>query len=282
MPDESELFYRVLQEFGPTLSGIRFEYAGIFPPISPLKQEDDDIAGFLALKTNTAYLALQKKLAAGKFRQLIENDMDFKQSQKHKGVGGIGVTSRGPEELEKEIPWANEILSLETGKIAFLGNGFSSVPLIYAKKYEEGKLSHPPIILDCFDYTLAREDFISFKIHCEQYDLPLDPRYARCFDNLFELCSEIQNKNLIPVNYFFGQNDVPRILEGTELAVNCHGPPASSLDEQLSILRVGGELCTNNWLTKDIIKTIEPNFLIYDIKDWRTGTIMANIIRRQA
>jgi len=164
------------------------------------------------------------------------------------GIGGDGITKRPIEEVESHIPGIRKRLESETGKIAFLGNGFSNVPLRYAKLFRKGQIKHPPIVADMFDYIHFLDDLLHLQ---ESYT---SAQIAFPFEDILKTVREIVELSYINciglVTYFFGGKAPPKELCGAQLAINCWGPPYSSLEEQLSILSKGGELYNNFWIGK--------------------------------
>jgi hypothetical protein len=172
-------------------------------------------------------------------------------------IGGIGTTGRTREELEELIPGISGRLDTETGKIVFLGNGFSEVPVDLAKKFERGEISEPPAVVDIIDYKLLARDLNHLKREFENKGLSFIPELQKILDSLNTMVEQIDKNNLIAVRYQFGSGTPPASLKGAHLGINTFGPPKSTLDEQMQLMDFehGAELYIRGGET---ITTVHP------------------------
>lgn len=156
--------------------------------------------------------------------------------------GGLSITQRSIEELEKELPTVKQALMTTQGKIAFLGNGLSPAPLIVAKRYAEGELQEVPIIVDMFDYPKLEEDLrtleVGFKINGLKAFFPFNEHIA----NVTKLNREVRLGNLKAINCCIGKEKLPADLFNLSLAINVFGPNNEALGKQPSLLKQGGQL----------------------------------------
>lgn len=165
-------------------------------------------------------------------------------------VGGDGITYRSIDEIERMIPTVSKRFLRETGKIIFLGNGLSNVPLITAERHLRGKLKEIPVIVDLFDYESLQKDYENIMENCRRNNcvlpLHLQPDYeiARAIN---QACQEGHLKTVV---YYVGSGKIPVDLKGASLAINCMGPNFNSINEQISMLAIGGELYTHYYLDK--------------------------------
>ncbi len=155
---------------------------------------------------------------------------------KNPTVGGLGITTRSIEEINRLMPYVADELLQEKGKILFLGNGLSCAPLSVAENNPTATI----IINDIFDYILIQQDLHNISKglrHNELIDIFAAERHAVKAINAY-----IRTGQIHCCNYQFGKNNLPEELLDARLAINCHGPPFSTLDEQLQTLTIGGKL----------------------------------------
>ena len=73
-------------------------------------------------------------------------------------IGGRGITRRSLEAAEDCIPNIEDLVLKEQGKIVFIGNGFCTLPLSFAKARYEAQSPADITVVDLFDYTDAETD----------------------------------------------------------------------------------------------------------------------------
>lgn len=156
-------------------------------------------------------------------------------------IGGIGITDRHIEEIELSIPGTIKQLEEHNhdsynskGKIAFLGNGLSIAPLSIASAKK------PPIIVDVFDYAQLQYDLEEITSGFKKHHMP--NIFFEELSAIHAINTGISQNKIKSVRHIFGTTPVPRMLCDIALAINCHGPPATTLYEQLEILAPGGRL----------------------------------------
>lgn len=155
-------------------------------------------------------------------------------------LGGFGITARNLDQLEVTFPGFERRMDTETGKIVFLGNGLSDVPLIPAERYSCGEIEYPPVINDLFDYGHLYLDLLDLRTGFTLKGLrnPFENVICR-LENLIE---QVDLGNVVMKSYFFGSKDVPLEYCDASFAINSFGPPVTTISEQVSILGQGGEL----------------------------------------
>jgi hypothetical protein len=168
--------------------------------------------------------------------------LNFKGQQ---GLGGIGITKRLTAEIDSHLPGLSKRLERERGKIVFIGNGVSISPTGIARKYAKKQIDEKPIIVDVFDYFDILDDLN--EVNRRFFDSGKESPVHTELISLTELVYQIRKGNLEAVRYFFGSGEekVPETLKDSSLVINCNGPPITTLDEQLTMLKIGGELYAN-------------------------------------
>lgn len=165
-----------------------------------------------------------------------------------KFIGGAGITDRTIDSIERTIPTVHERLSRETGKIIFLGNGLSGVPLIAAERYLNGVIKEPPVIVDVFDYGLLQKDYENIIENCRKSNCELPLCVQPAYETLRAINQAVQDGHLKAIIYYVGSEKVPADLKNASLVINCMGPNAESIREQISMLSIGGDLYTHYYL----------------------------------
>ncbi len=155
-------------------------------------------------------------------------------------IGGRGVTSRSLSEVESELPGITKRLETKVGKVVFIGNGLSDAPLFLSSRYERGETMYPPFIADALDYRQLMAELLSIEGGLKARGIR-SPFYEET-SNLRRLLSAVDSGTLVPVNYRFGLGHIPCEIRKASLVVNCHGPPISTLAEQLALIAPAGEL----------------------------------------
>lgn len=200
---------------------------------------------------NQAVLTVAPSLSGVKFDvQHFDYSITLDSPFKGEFVGGAGITYRSIDEIEIIIPTVTKRFLRETGKIIFLGNGLSNVPLTAAERHSEGELKKIPVIVDLFDYESLQKDFENIMENCRRNNcvlpLHLQPDYeiARAIN---QACQEGHLKTVV---YYVGSGKIPVDLKSASLIINCMGPNFNSINEQISMLAIGGELYTHYYLDK--------------------------------
>lgn len=160
-------------------------------------------------------------------------------------LGGTGITGRDIEQLEEYIPTVTQRLKDERGKIVFLGNGVSDVPLIAAINHANGLLTAEPVVVDIFDYELLLDDFNMISLQCTNQGITIPSGFSEHHLKLQALVTAAQQGNLKFINYYVGSGTPPQEIHNADLIINCMGPGRQTGTEQFSLLRIGGELYTN-------------------------------------
>ncbi|MBN2015448.1 hypothetical protein JW766_01310 [Candidatus Dojkabacteria bacterium] len=160
---------------------------------------------------------------------------------------------------ETEFPGILERIERERGKILFLGNGLSDIPLIPAALLSKGILDQPATIVDVFDYMLLKDDIYAV------YELlkgngPIPQNLWYILNKTVFLCNAISLGRLKVIQYCFGTSNIPAELLNSNLVVNLWGPPITTLHEQLALLTVGGELYLKGIETRHLVLSAEFEF----------------------
>ncbi len=158
--------------------------------------------------------------------------------------GGIGITSRSSPNIGSYVlPGLQSRLQLERGKVGMLGNGMSSLALEIAKEYEDGTLQEVPVLIDLFDYVALHSDLRRLHLTFNKLGLCF-PLYS-ALNTVRDIATSINEEKLKLVKYCVGSGNPPPEAGDCNLLINSHGPPLSSLDEQVSFLVPGGDLYAN-------------------------------------
>jgi hypothetical protein len=243
---------KILESLQPTKSGIRYSYDespnGIVfsSPQRACNMCDTELIT-LAESIGMGYDNFKDLMTREEYNKIMVEEA--KELQRSKGIGGIGITARTIEEIEKEIPGITSRLYSERGKVAFIGNGFSNVPVEYALR-QGHKLGEAPIIIDMFDYEKVYVDLKRLSIELAQKDVDRTfiEHNLKCVKEIFKA---IQREHIRSVKYFFGDKKLPSVLQNCSLVINCFGPPISTLDEQLDMLMVSGKLYSSGISDED-------------------------------
>lgn len=148
--------------------------------------------------------------------------------------GGVGITNRTIGQVEGIFPG---LMNTGGKKIVFIGNGASTVPLYFADAV------HSVIINDAFPIKPLYDDLREIKRFSLQNNSPFP--FLPIFESLERLLEGIRNGRLRKITHIFGTGNPPSAMGEADIIVNCHGPPISTLNEQLSLLDPGGSLFLN-------------------------------------
>lgn len=156
--------------------------------------------------------------------------------------GGMAITSRTLADVENTFPSITERLDRTRGKIVFLGNGFSDVPLLYAERYEQKLLEEPTVVADLVNYpfALTRLEWLKQSLQESGFAFPFENQLA----TTRRLVTAASYGDLQLVQWLLGHEAVPEIVKEAELAINVFGPPVETLPDQLKILKRQGVLVT--------------------------------------
>ncbi len=193
-------------------------------------------------------------------------------------LGGHGITDRTMPQLAEALPTVDQALAAEAGQVVFLGNGLSSAPLDVARRYQEGKRETPPIVADLFDYDRAEDDLRLLQNDLDRAGLSvftyMGSPLPETIERLAAMNEAIRAGEVQVVRHFFGvRQRFP--TQSIALAVNCWGPDASSLPEQLSMMGPGGVFYGNDFIETPLPSGFERQVLggkpNYPVKITRTN-----------
>lgn len=149
------------------------------------------------------------------------------------------ITSRSSRTIEGIIPGLIERITKEEGKILFIGNGLSDIPLVASQKDRVGL---ELIVVDIFKYQDLTDDLQRFHDALTEQQIP-EPLNLRLYlRGATQLSQAIKTGSLKFVYYCFGSNTIPRSLLDADLVINIVGPSIETISEQVQLLRIGGEL----------------------------------------
>ena len=178
-------------------------------------------------------------------------------------LGGKGITTRTLNDISDVLPGVQKRIQRERGKIGILGNGFSEAAIDLAIQYQQGQFSSPPQVVDLFDYYEAFDDFRQLYHLCSRLHIWFCGK--NILDTLQQICYYIEEGALEQVMYTVGSGNTPNTLQQFNLLINSHGPPLSTLSEQISMLAVGGHLYANlQWYHQDPIPFTNDRFQVKD------------------
>ena len=179
--------------------------------------------------------------------------------------GGVGITYRDLEEVEELMPGMRWEIQNINGKIVFLGNGFSLLPLLAAKEYAAGKVSEPPVIVDLFDYGLVQKQLLLLQAECKRQKVSFP--FSEELKNVSELL-EASNAGLLKmVRTVIGFDETPPSIQSADLVINCFGPNLNERYKiQLNLLKKQGKLFFSGFESGYAIQEIteNPNFTIQE------------------
>jgi hypothetical protein len=266
---------QILADARPTKSNVDFCFNGITIGFNPPPMEinpnysEEDMFNWALKKENLEY-RLGKEISEDPEikKSFIDRAKSF---LPYEFIGGFGITWRTIAELEEDLPTITESLLKERGKIVFLGNGFSDVPLLVAKRYQAGLVKVPPVVVDIFDYNLVLEDFEIIKDGFLSKNISSPRPMAECHAKVSRLVKAANQGDLQLIRYYVGSGNVPDQIKEASLLINCFGPNIRSIKEQLSMLGKDGELCTSYKLFESIPQTLKveiesPNLLGFTTK----------------
>lgn len=222
-------------------SGVKFTYErenkyGLFRPDREILMSDNELIEWAENFSGDTYDSFKDRMSLEEYEHhMLEDARDYK---KREGVGSIHISSGN---LEICIPGITDRINLEKGKIVFLENGLSEIPVSMALKFKEGQLMEIPVIVDIFDYKELLEDLYCLGYEFSQHDIPFP--YLNKLNQTSNICKQITNGNLLAVNHFVDQKNIPRELKNASLLINSN-LPASTLEKQLLMLAPGGQLYT--------------------------------------
>lgn len=222
-------------------SGVRFECDEgdvkhfIRPPHAPITISEDDLIKWAVSEGRVGFNPLRKDL---KYRKWL---LEAAKSQYDLGrVGGLDMSAFNLKEVERYLPGIGRIINEETGKVGFIGNGLSDVPLIVAERYKKREVFKIPVIADMFSFELLHMDMKKMERRYEARGLKFP--YEKELGKLARLVEAIEDGYLVAVKYFFGSDALPNTLKNCVLVINRHGPPSSTINEQLQMLSPSGQL----------------------------------------
>jgi len=266
-----ETIEAIVTKSNPTKSGVLFyvgkSYKGEFQfsadsPLQTVTESDDQLLDWYKKLVHFHKKADYEKHE--EYRQRLIKDARYTKAREF--TGGYGITKRSIDVLQQELPGVEQMLAKAQGKILFLGNGLSEVPLIISSRYGKGKFREPPIIVDMFNYFLLDRDLELLSETIKQKGLPPLDRLVQSKQSTARLCEAIQKGSLKAVNYYFGQGNPPDSLVGAQLIINSYGPPSNTMGEQIGLLKIGGQLYTTydkydppSGFNKQIIPSPDPN-----------------------
>lgn len=181
--------------------------------------------------------------------------------------GGCGIWARTLQEIENELPTVTQELAQARGQVLFLGNGLSDVPLHLADCFQGGKLDRPPVIVDMFSYPALMQDFIRLDEVLRHLSIPPSSlvNFTEFYTKLNSLVLACEGGFLKAIEYFVGSGQAPPILNNSSLIINCFGPSAKTLSEQLRFLAPGGKLLTTQ---KEVY--VPPEFRLESLRSGAT------------
>lgn len=185
--------------------------------------------------------------------------------QKNPCHGGKEIKGRTLQEYDAELPGISERLLNEVGKVIFIGNGFSDVPLTRIANENNQNLGST-IVCDLHDYRLVGEDLRFLETLFERQQI-INP-FIRQLRNVEALLDAAANGKLSLVSHYVGSSPVPPLLSDADLAINVWGPPYTTVEEQVKMLRAGGEL----WINAPIRESDCPNIPVRCIMIPETGS----------
>ena len=153
------------------------------------------------------------------------------------------VSHRHPDEAEKELPGIKKKLQQAAdSQVAFYGNGLSTLPIWYTQFKSLGS-KNTPYVVDMLNLDYLHEDTQRLlQILGKSKFMPK----VSWKSDLESLLRSRDRGNIRLVQYLFGSKHLPHELKSINLAINCVGPPLSTIDEQISTLALNGELITTN------------------------------------
>ena len=234
-------------------SGVKFTYErenkyGLFRPDREILMSDNELIEWAENFSGDTYDSFKDRMSFEEYENyMLKEARDYK---KREGVGNIYI---GSGNLEILIPGITDRINQEKGKIVFLENGLSEAPVSMALKYEKGELIEEPVIVDIFGYIELLEDLYYLGYECSQHDIPFP--YLKQLNQTSNICKQITNGNLLAVNHFVNQKNIPRELKNASLLINS-SLPASTLEKQLLMLAPGGQLYTYQ---KDVVTDAKYN-----------------------
>jgi hypothetical protein len=230
-------------------SGIRIEYRppdsfSAFPPIPAF----DDVTNFQMYYygTNTDSNSLGNTVSPDHAKKIF--------------VGGRSITARDMHETIQTAPKVLSLLDQEHGKVVILGSGFSALPVFVADMYARGQFTEVPVVVDLFDYRLAKGDFSGLKERFNDTGLrfPMGVELSR----LSSIVGAMDLGRLEAVTYALGTGKPPSKLMDASLILNIYGPTEQTIHEQLSMLKIGGKLLSSSDLSKG---NLGPDFRVVPI-----------------
>ncbi len=172
--------------------------------------------------------------------------LDIKRAKENGSfVGGTGITNRSLGAMDIELTGLiKRIAGLgQDKKIVFLGNGLSDAALDIVNK---GWIKTKPVIVDILDYRLLQEDFMILVDNFNKQKLPVTkvPGFWQKLISLQSICMGLDEGTIEAVQYVVGSENPPEQIKDADLVINCNGPNSVTQNEQLFLLKPGGELWT--------------------------------------
>lgn len=236
---------RVICEYWPTASRLHFTIHGDkFSILEPRVDFVDDkraVVWFEQMSGKT-----DPSMSMATIRQALQ--VEERLSIIDGSYGGAGVCGRTMEDEEQNfVPGLGDMLEHEKGKVDFIGNGISPVPLVVARRYQKKLVSEAPVVHDMFSYTAMEFDLWRLIALLDAHKLPVPERLEQYAFQASALCAAENEGTIRFSEYFFGLGNPPKMLQDASLVINLMGPPQLTLSEQLSLLRIGGRLVHMTW-----------------------------------
>lgn len=151
-------------------------------------------------------------------------------------IGGANITKRNLESLDKLM--VAFIAKKQPKKIVFIGNGFSKAPAQIKDVLPKTQV----VIGDLFNYSKLEKAFAAWiKIIKQNYGY-----IPSTIQEIYENITALQKKTTITPPFKFSHNggvhQLPRDFLNSDIVVNYMGPPISTLQQQLAMLKSGGYL----------------------------------------
>lgn len=161
-------------------------------------------------------------------------------------IGGQGISDRDVQAVESQfkLPGFGELLVQERGRIVILGNGLSNIPVALAKRYAEGELEKPPVVVDLFDYRKLQDDIAKIEemLAANGVPLPFDSKRKEALAGIVTAADAGQVTLLVHKVINADWYRIPSQCQDASLVLNIVGPPPGTISSQLEMLRSGGRL----------------------------------------
>ena len=232
-----------------SLSGIRAQYSSYLefyllpPPVADETSDDDLIAWGRAMHD-----VRDDELESDKLEATLRM---LRWLKPYDTVGGYGITARDLSTTVSECPSLMPYLEAVRGKVVVLGSGFSELPILLADMYVAGQIDQPAVLVDLFDYIVARKDLHNLQqlFIARGLEFPLSTELERCD----AIAAAIEHGDLRSEQYLVGSGTIPAACQDAHLIVNVYGPPETSAVEQVGMLAPGGTLVTSYNLSNEAL-----------------------------